>query len=237
VKPLLHSFSMFVRQIFKDSMLAVICISTVLSAVLIRFGIPRLELFLCSRFDRISILADYYLLFDLLLALLAPYMLCFASSMMMLTEYDEEITGYLAVTPVGKQGYILSRLVFPSVIAFVVSAVFLHWFSLTVWPIGWLVLASALSCAVSTALALLLFSLSHNRVEGMAVGKLSGLVMLGLAVPFFLPASIAYLFAPLPSFWLAKLCITRNLLFLFPSLSCTLIWLWSLSWKFSRKIR
>ncbi|MEA4847347.1 MAG: ABC transporter permease [Clostridiaceae bacterium] len=236
MKPLLRSFSMFVRQIFKDSMLAAVCAATVLTAFFIRFGIPETENLLCGYFGKEAILKDYYLLFDLLLALITPYMLCFASAMMMLTEYDENMTGYLAVTPVGKRGYILSRLVFPAGIAFAVSIIIMKWFSLTVWSNGMILLASLMTCIASVAVAMLLFAFSHNRVEGMAVGKLSGLLMLGLPVPFFLPANVQYLFSPLPSFWIAKLCMMQNIIFLLPALVSSLIWIWFLYRKFNRKI-
>lgn len=236
MKPLYRSFFMFVRQVFKDSMLAAVCVATVLTAFFIRFGIPAIEGILCGYFQREAVLADYYLLFDLLLALVTPYMLCFASAMMMLTEHDENMANYLAITPVGKRGYILSRLAFPAVIAFVVSIVLMRWFSLTAWSFGMILLTCMLTCLVSIAVALLLFALSHNRVEGMAMAKLSGLLMLGLPVPFFLLSDAQYLFSPLPSFWIAKLCGERNMLFLLPAILSSLTWIVLLHRKFNRKI-
>jgi len=236
MKPLLRSFSMFIRQILKDSMLAAICAATLLTAFFIRFGVPAAEAFLCGYFGKAAVLKGYYLLFDLLLALITPYMLCFASAMMMLTEYDENMTSYLSVTPVGKRGYILSRLAFPAVISFAASVALMHWFSLTAWPLGMILIVSLLTGLSSIAVALLLFSFSHNRVEGMAVGKLSGLLMPGLPVPFFLTSDAQYLFSLLPSFWLAKFCITQNAVFLLPALLSSLLWIWLLYRKFERKI-
>lgn len=211
MKPLFISFFMFIRQIFKDSMLAVVCAATVFTAFFIRIGIPVTEDVLCAYFEQQNILKDYYLLFDLLLALITPYMLCFASAMMMLTEFDENMTNYLAVTPIGKRGYILSRLVFPAVIAYVVSVILLRWFSLTEWSNEMILINCMLTGSVSIAASLLMFTISHNRVEGMAVGKLSGLLILGLPVPFFLISDIQYLFSMLPSFWIAKFCITQDI--------------------------
>lgn len=236
MKPLYRSFFMFVRQVFEDSMLATVCVATILTAFFIRFGIPTIENVLCGYFQRAAVLADYYLLFDLLLALVTPYMLCFASAMMMLTEYDENMANYLAVTPVGKRGYVLSRLAFPAVIAFVVSISLMRWFSLTAWLFGMILLTCMLTCLVSIAVALLLFALSHNRVEGMAMAKLSGLLMLGLFVPFFLLSDAQYLFSPLPSFWIAKFCIGQDMAFLIPALLSSLIWILLLYRKFNRKI-
>ncbi len=236
MKPIFRSFIMFIQQIFKDSMLIAICGAVVITAFFIRFGVPVIENVLCSYFGKETILRDYYMLFDLLLALLTPYMFCFASAMMMLTEFDENMTGYLAVTPVRKKGYILSRLVFPAIIAFIVSVILIRWFSLTVWSMDMILLVSLLSCTASVTVALLLFSFSHNRVEGMAVGKLSGLLMLGLPIPFFLISNVQYLLSPLPSFWITKLCMTQNMIFLLPAFICSLSWFWILYRKFSRKI-
>lgn len=236
MKPLYRSFFMFVTQVCKDSMLAAVCAAAVLTSFFIRFGIPAIEGILCGYFQRAAVLADYYLLFDLLLALITPYMLCFASAMMMLTEYDENMATYLAVTPVGKRGYILSRLAFPAVIAFIVSIALMLWFSLTEWSFGMIPLACMLTCLVSVAVALLLFAFPHNRVEGMAMAKLSGLLVLGLPVPFFLLSDTQYLFSPLPSFWIAKLCREQNMLFLPPAILSSLTWMMLIYRKFSRKI-
>ncbi len=236
MRPLLRSFSMFIMQMLKDSMLAAVCAATILAAFFILLGVPAIEDILCGYFHKTSILADYYLLFDLLLALVTPYMLCFASAMMMLTEYDENMAGYLAVTPVGKRGYILSRLALPAFISFIVSVFLMLWFSLTAWPFGMILLTCMLTSLTSVAVALLLFAFSHNRVEGMALAKLSGLLMLGLFVPFFLLSDIQYVFSPLPSFWIAKLCVEQNTIFLLPAILSSLIWMMLLYCKFNRKV-
>lgn len=236
MKAFIRSFIMFVKQILKDSMLAAVCAAVVLTASFIRFGIPAAEIFLCGYFEKEVILKDYYLLFDLLLALVTPYMLCFASAMTMLTEYDENITSYLAVTPVGKKGYALSRLVFPALISFIVSILLMMWFSLTEWPFGTILLVCALTSLASLTVALFLFSFSHNRVEGLAMGKLAGLLMLGLPVPFFMQSGVQYLFSPLPSFWIAKLSLEQNAVFLLLAVLSSLFWIWPLYRRFSRKI-
>ncbi len=236
MRPLFKSFTMFIRQIIKDSMLAAVCTGTVLTAFFIRLGIPAIENILCGYFGQIKVLKDYYLLFDLLLALITPYMLCFASAMMMLTEFDENMTNYLAVTPVGKRGYILSRLIFPAVIAFMVCVILVKWFSLTVWSNEMILLISLLTCTVSIAASLLLFTFSHNRVEGMAIGKLSGLLMLGLPVPFFLSSDVQYAFLVLPSFWIAKLCMMKDIKLMLPALLSVMIWIIIPYKKFNQKI-
>ena len=236
MKPLLHSFSMFIRQIARDSMLYAVCLAPLLYALLIRFGIPFAEAELCALFGKAAVLKDYYLLFDLLLAVLTPYMFGFAASMVILTEYDENMAGYMAVTPVGKTGYLISRLVFPAAVSFAASILLVSFFSLTdPAPLN-IVLFSLLGSLQSIAVSLLLVSLSHNRVEGMALAKLSGVMLLGLPVPFFVLSGIQFAFAPLPSFWIAKMALDHSFLPLIPALITSFLWITALSGSFKRKL-
>jgi fluoroquinolone transport system permease protein len=228
---------MFVRQIFDDNMLWAVCLAPFLAGGLFRFGIPYAEKLLCDYFHQQSILSGYYLLFDLFLSLITPYMLCFASTMVMLTEADTGMSSYLAVTPVGRKGYIISRLIFPAALSFLVSIPIMLFFTLTVWPVWRLLVTSLFMCALSIAVSLLIFSLARNKVEGMAMAKMSGLFMLGLPAPFFLKSDVQYLLSPLPSFWMTKLTLDVNLFFLLPALITLLLWTWLLYRKFSLKLR
>lgn len=231
-----RSFKMFIRQIWEDDMLVAVSIAPLLVACLFRFVIPYVERLLCEYFDKTSILADYYLLLDMFLSLITPYMFCFASAMVMLTEYDENMTNYIAVTPIGKRGYLISRLAFPAAISFLASVVIMLWFTLTVWPFYMILITCLLTCVLSIAVSLFIFIFSHNRVEGLAVAKLSGLIMLGLPVPFFITSKVQYLFFVLPSFWIAKLCMDRYFLFLLPAILVSALWVCMLSKKFCRKL-
>jgi fluoroquinolone transport system permease protein len=236
MKPLLRCFNMFLRQIAKDSMLYAALAAPLLAACVFRFAVPYVESLLCAYFGKAAILSGYYLLFDLFLAVMTPYIFCFVSALVMLTELDENLAAYMAVTPVGKRGYIVSRLLFPAVIAFFVSIILMRLFSLSAWPLPKLILACLLSSVLSLTVSLLLVSFSHNRVEGMALAKLSGIILLGLPAPFFLFSGFEYLFAPLPSFWIAKFCLDGNYLLLLPALATSLLWIIALYGRFERKL-
>ncbi|MEL7655070.1 MAG: hypothetical protein AAGU75_04070 [Bacillota bacterium] len=235
MKPLFRSFNIFIRQISRDSMLYAVCIAPLLSAFFFRFGIPYIEALLCDYFNVSSILSRYYLLFDLSLGVLTPFLFCFASSMVVLTEYDENMAGYLAVTPVGKRGYLISRFIFPAGISFIASIMLLSLFALTVWPAAFMVAACFLSSILSIATSLMIVAYSHNRVEGMAVSKMSGIVLFGLVIPFFLISKTQYLFSLLPSLWIAKMCLDRNFLYIIPALLTSIVWIWGLYRQFKKK--
>lgn len=217
-------------------MLWAVCAAPLITALLFRFGIPYAETMLCAYFQKQTIFAHYFLLFDLFLCLMPSYMLCFSSAMVMLTERDENMAAYMAVTPVGKTGYVVSRLILPAIIAFFFSILLTYIFALTDWRLLMLSEVSLLMSLSSTAAALFIFSFSRNRVEGMAMAKMASLIFLGLFVPFFVLSDVQYLAAFLPSFWAAMLCREGNSLFLLPALAISVIWIGMLSCRFGRKL-
>jgi len=237
MRPILKSFAMFIRQIRNDSMLVIVCFASVLAAFFFRFAIPHIETLLCRHFALAEVLSPYYRLFDLLLIMLTPFMFCFASAMLMLEEYDVKLSSYLSVTPVGKNGYLFSRILLPSLIACVVSLLLLMIFSLTDWVVQiliWSTLLSGLSAIIPT---MLIFSYSRNKIEGMAIAKLSGLIMLGLPIPFFMQTNLRYLFSLLPSFWISTYVLTGKIWALVFGFLSSAILLFFVYRKFLDKLR
>lgn len=220
----LRSFRVFMRQIARDSMLLAVCLVPILCALLFRYGIPALDQILMQRLKISSVFSPYYLLIDLFLSVLTPYMFCFASCMVMLDEQDDNIAAYFAVTPVGKRGYLLSRLVIPTFFSYVVCVLLLIWFPLSKLTAAGILMLPVLSCAMSIVASMLIVSFAGNKVEGMALSKLSGLMMLGIPVPFFMNGGVQYLFAFLPSFWIAKFAITWDPLFFALGSFCSAVW-------------
>ncbi|PKL27862.1 MAG: hypothetical protein CVV46_09625 [Spirochaetae bacterium HGW-Spirochaetae-2] len=235
MKPIVRSFGMFVRQIANDGMLWGVGLAPLLLGVMIRFGVPYVETVLSGYLPG-NILVPYYQLFDLVLFLMTPYMFCFASAMVMLAERDENIAQYLAITPLGKKGYVFSRLYVPVLLSVPASIMVMLYFSLTVWPTRHLLEGAILMGLLSTVVALLVVSISRNRVEGVAVGKLSGLLILGLVVPYFIESGFQYLVCFMPSFWIARYFLDGNILFLLSALVTSLVWIALLFRKFSTKL-
>ena len=233
---IINSFKSFIKQIVNDNLLYGVIFAPFLTAFFFRFAIPYLESLLCAHFNMTSVLSNYYLLFDLFLALITSYMFCFVSAMVMLTEHDENMSSYLAVTPIGLSGYIISRLCIPAIISFIVSVFLLVIFSLTHWNIGIAIIACFFSALLSVIVALIIYSLSKNRVEGMAMYKLSGIFMLGLLIPFFVLSSVQYFFFFLPSFWIAKIVIDNNIIYTLPLILTTFLWFSLMYKKFIKKL-
>jgi len=235
-KRLYISFKQFLSQIRQDAMLFIVCFTPILSGLLIKFGIPFAEKLLIRQFGFTELITPYYLVFDLLLAVLTPLMFCFVSAMVMLGEIDDGISNYLSVTPLGKRGYLISRLGIPTFISFVVTITTLILFSLNKHSLVMIVGISILVAMIGLIISMLVISMSSNKVEGMAVTKLSGLFIIGIPIPFFITGGIQYILCLLPSFWLSKYAIDQNPIYFIICILISIVWIILLYKKFIRKI-
>ena len=222
---------MLMQHISKDRMLFVLCVAPIAVVTLFGWVLPQ---YVAPHLP--FAIAPYYLLLDLLMAVLAPYLFCFASSMAILEEIDSNVSAYFAVTPLGKTGYMLSRLFLPAAISAVIT-----WSILLIWaltfqsPIEALLISMFMSLSALIS-SMLIVSISNNKVEGMAVSKMSGLIMIGLFIPFFITENIQYIFGFLPTFWIAKFSITKDWIYIIPVVACSSIWIGVLLKGYQAKI-
>lgn len=236
MKALLSSFKYFCTQIAKDNMLLLVCLTPLLEGILFKYGIPVAESKLTEYFAQPAILSPYYLMFDLFFICTTPILFCFASAMVMLGEIDDKISSYLAVTPIGKSGYIISRLAFPILLSTIATCLLLPIFALTsIHPLV-AVSVAVLSGFIGAIEAMLIITLSSNKVEGMAIAKLTGFIMLGIPIPFFIPSISQYIASFLPSFWVAKFAMSPNPFYILAGLVIVALWGIVLYKKFVRKI-
>jgi len=235
-KRLFISFMQYLDQIASDAMLFLACLAPVLYGFFIKFGIPFAEKFLTEYFNKVEVLLPYYLLFDLFMVVLTPMMFSFASSMVILGEIDDGITNYMSVTPLGRGGYLISRLVLPLAFSFFVSIISLNVFSLTRISFEVIIGLSILSSISGFITSMLVVSISGNKVEGMAVTKLSGILMIGIVLPFFVSERIQYLLFLLPSLWVAKFALENSFLYFMICIAVSLGWVLILLNRFMRKV-
>jgi len=235
-KRLFLSFKQLLEQITKDAMLFLACVAPILCGMFFRFGIPFVEKQLIEQFKVTEVFAPYYLLLDLILAVITPLMYCFVSAMVILSEIDDNIVNYMAVTPLGKSGYLLSRLGFPMVISFFMTVISLLIFSLTQLSFHSIIEISILASLLGFIESMIVISISTNKVEGMAVTKLLGFFIIGIPVPFFVSGNVQYILSLLPSFWISKFAMENRIIYLFFGIVTSTVWIAFLIKRFLRKI-
>lgn len=236
MKAIRLSFFQMLAYMQRDMMLFAICLAPILAGLLFRFAIPLLEDALTDCFDISAIIFPYYALLDIFFAMLSPTMFCFVSAMVSLEEADEKTAVYLFVTPLGKTGYLTARFGIPVIVAFLVTAVLLPIFKLTSLSSVDITLLAAGGTLQGIIISLLIVTISSNKLEGMAVTKLSGLMIFGAAIPFFIKHNVQYVIFLLPSFWIGKAIFENMPFYMLPAFVLSAIWIYFLLKKYLRKI-
>ncbi|SHJ84107.1 ABC transporter permease [Hespellia stercorisuis] len=235
MKAICSSFRQMILFLKNDMMLAVACGAPVLIGIAFRFGIPLLERILTGHFGMEEILTQYYPVFDLFLACITPVFYCFVAAMVMLEERDDHIMTALHATPLGQTGYFISRLGLPGVFSFLITEIMTAVFSLTALSAVTQLLLALDGAAQGVMFSLLVVTLSSNKLEGMAVTKLTSLIILGAVVPWFVPERVQFVFWLLPSFWMGKMVWGQEHLLVLPSLILAVLWIYVLLRRSARR--
>lgn len=230
MKRILSSTIQVFKQIKSDPMMFAACFTPFVMGALIKFGIPFLE-----RITDFS-LQTYYPIFDLLLSIMAPVLLCFAFAMITLEEIDDKVSRYFSITPLGKSGYLFTRLGVPSIISAVIAFIVLLLFSLEKLSIGMTICLALLGSVQAIIVSLMIITLSSNKLEGMAVTKLAALTLLGIPAPFFIDSYYQFSVGFLPSFWVAKAMQNEAVLYFSIGLVVALVWYYFLAKRLFRKL-
>ncbi len=126
---------------------------------------------------------------------------------LLLEDRDEGTLLALAVTPVGQGGVLSFRLIAAGCLSAVLAAATLPFVLPGLDPVralGALVLVGLSGVLATVALP----ALARNKVEGLALTKVSNLAIL-VPLAALLPAPFRYLFGWLPSYWLGELLLVE----------------------------
>lgn len=236
MRAVLSASRQFVRQLWGDVMLAgVICVP-ILMGLLFHFGVPELEKWLCATFKLGAVLSPYYYLFDLALIIVTPLMVSTCGAMVMLEEADSGTAKALVATPLGKGGYVLSRLVISSAFSMLYGMAAAYIFHLTEEAVGFIPLLSFSGAVMGVAASLLVAALAGNRVEGMALTKLSGIAVLGIPAALLVPKPVQYLAGVFPPYWMTRAILENSVIFGIVSCLAGALWILLLWRRFEKKM-
>lgn len=228
------------KQISRDFMLILMIFAPFLCGIVFKFFLPILDGFIADTFKVDKVLLPYYRIFDTLLVYLTPTLICIISSFIILEELDDEVSKYIFVTPVGYTGYIFARLIIPSIFAFCLAWVALLLFQLTEISVILSAVLALLATLYAFATTLAVVSIAKNKVEGLALTKLTGVTFAGIMVPYFIDGNAQYIFAVLPSYWMSKVSLDYGSGYFLSSMmigiACTATWIWIFYGVFKRKV-
>lgn len=236
MRTVLLAFRQFINAIWRDAMLAACLIMPVPMGALFRYGVPALENVLAQSFHIAHALQPYYGLMDLFLSLLTPLMLCFSGVMVMLEELDDGTARYLMVTPLGRKGYLLSRLAVLTVLTTGYNVAVVAAFTLSGMGIWLNVLSALVNALVGISISMLVVGLAKNKVEGMALIKLSGFFLMGYLGAYFLKPPAVYLAGLLPGYWLGRMVLEQTALWALPAALVACGWIALFYRGFDRRV-
>jgi fluoroquinolone transport system permease protein len=236
MKAVLRAFVGFLRGVIDDYMLVACMLAPLIMGVVFRFGIPQLESFLRESFSQPCVLSPYYLIFDLLIVVTIPMMFSFSGVMTILEELDNGTARYLMVTPIGRSGYLASRILICSVVGMLYSVAIIGFFGLSDMRLIMNLAVSVMCAFTGIIVSVFVIAFANNKVEGMALIKLSGIIIFGIPAVFFLPVPIVYVSCILPSYWLTIMAQSENYLYLLPTLLVSTMWMLLFYKKFSLKL-
>jgi len=115
----------------------------------------------------------------------------------------------------GGVGYLSSRLLLPVLWSIVIAPVLSALFSLTHPDMIRVLLVALCGGFFGASLALLLLAFAGNKVEGLALSKVMGMLMFPMIVPFLTDSPWGYLAGAFPAFWMGALF--KGQLFMLPA--------------------
>lgn len=236
MKAIYLSFNLMLKYIKKDKMQLIICLAPILIGLVFRFGIPLAESLLTKGLNQVEILAPYYKLFDIFFAMISPTLFCLVSAFVSLEEVDEKTTAYLFTTPLRKNGYLFSRLGIPLILAFIITLILLPIINLSPLSIMEIILLPIMGAFQGLIVSLTILAFSTNKLEGLALSKLSSIIVVGAIIPFFIKNNVKYLFSFLPSFWIGVAIEGSKLIYMIVSFILSIIWIYILIKKYNKKL-
>ena len=190
------------RNILRDRLLVILMVAypillILMSRILVHMIAPRIE-------NMFPLAANFPLIFMFFLILI-PFIFSFIAAFLILDERDEHILTVLRVMPISRNNYLMVRMFFMSLFAFLVLIIFP--------PLSGLIddiqfsyvdyIPTALLFALFTPVSTLIVSaFATNKVQAFAIFKIGGTVFILPIFAFFLNLdNLKYIFAPIPNFW------------------------------------
>ncbi|MGF7048931.1 fluoroquinolone transport system permease protein [Paenibacillus sp. DS2015] len=189
------------RHILKDPMLMASLLGPMAIIAFARVLFPMISEWVEQRYTfTLSTYTDFAVIFLLTIVPLLPGTM---AGLLMLDERDENIIAYYAITPLARKGYLCYRLFLPSVLSilFIVLFFLLSGIAKVQVESGYALILLALE---APCIALLLASFAANKVEGLALSKVNGLLIAGPIIVAFVPEPWQVLGMWVPTFWPAK---------------------------------
>lgn len=190
------------RSIVRDPMLRWVVLLTPLFGLFLRFAAPFMTDALRARvgFD----LVPYYPLVMSLLPVAIAAMIGTVVGFLLLDQRDDQTLLALLVTPLSLGAYLRYRLVGTLLVSAMISAVSLPLAGLADTTITQVIVTAVATAPLAPVYALFLGAFAENKVQGFALAKVLGIVIVPCIAAYSVSPQWQPLFGLLPHYWPLK---------------------------------
>lgn len=185
------------KNIIREPMLILLMLGPVLMIFALRWIIPLLTDILAPYID----LQEYYLLIAGIVPLFVPMLIGLLTGFILLDERDEQVYLMLIVTPLAKDGYLVFRILIPTIASLVYSIVILPFLSIADIPFVSIIAVSFLAAFEAPLTALFLAGFAGNKVEGLALSKGLGIFLIIPVAGYFIDYPWNLTAGIIPFYW------------------------------------
>jgi len=188
------------KNIRRDSLLIYMLVIPWVMVLLVRLVVPW-----AARSYPLPLEPYYPLLISFFFILQFPVLFGLLFGLLFLDEKDDQVLVALRVTPVSAERYVQYRFLITILLSLAYMLIAIPATGLSgVSIIIPLIPVALLGSFFATLVLLVIIVFANNKVEGLAIMKAFGILMVGPMVAFFTDSPWQYLLGLLPSFWPAK---------------------------------
>lgn len=192
------------RSVQRDPLLRYLPLIPLLVALLARYFLP----FLVAKVESavgVTIQPYYAPIMGYILLILSPILVGAVIGFLLLDQRDDRTMEALQVTPLSPAGYLAYRLAMPSLLSLIITLLALPISGLVSGGMFSLLIAALAAAPLAPLMALAYGSFAQNKVQGFALQKASGVILLPPIAAYFLPAPWHWLLGIFPNYWAGQL--------------------------------
>ena len=188
------------KNIRRDELLRWIILAPVAMALLIRWLFPIL-LVRIGAIMQFDLMPYYEPMTAFMIMLLTPYLAGLVIGFLLLDQRDDGTLTALQVTPLSLNGYLVYRLTMPMLLSIVMTLVAAPISGVIHIGFGRLLLTAVCAAPFAPIFALGLASLAQNKVQGFALTKIAGVILMPPLIAYFINTPWQILLGIFPTYW------------------------------------
>lgn len=190
------------RIVRRDALLGWLVALPLLNALILRWGAPFIAARLAAGID----LTPYYpLMVSYALLQMTPVLMGTVIGFLLLDERDDNTLQALLVTPAPLNAYLAYRVAMPTLLSMALTLIGVPLANLTSVPFWALVPVTLAAGLLAPIIGLIFAAYAENKVQGFAVLKVIGVLVLTQIAAYFIPLPWQYLVGLVfPPYWAAR---------------------------------